>query len=529
MCSRTLTVNALPTCEITGNNAICAGGSTSFSGPAGMASYSWTGPGGFTANTQSTGTISTAGTYNLTITDSNGCSSMCSRTLTVNALPTCEITGNNAICAGGSTSFSGPAGMASYSWTGPGGFTANTQSTGTISTAGTYNLTITDSNGCSSMCSRTLTVNSLPTCLINQPSQPPICGTTGNSLTAAAGGATYAWSVSGAGWSVTAGQGTNTISYTAGTGTATFTLTVTGANGCTSTCTREVTCTTPQGEFCTLTQGAYGNRNGVFNGLRRDALIAQLLNGAPLTIGKSGVRSITFANNAASTVTCIIDSMPAGGTASAFPASLGNVSIPPSTCSALAPVTGGKGRFRNVLIGQTLALSLNLRLDTHGLGSWNLCGTFVTKRTLQDVGQTFTIPSSVLTALTNLGLPQTVNGLLELANRALAGQPTGGANLSNINAAVDAINTGFDECRILVSCNGSVVYLNAPNGLDWRSEESGRPADFAAFVNPLDSFGSIMNTRYPLGRETGVAAGFEAEPVYSFRDWLLPSLRNQRR
>jgi len=37
--------------------------------------------------------------------------------------------------------------------------------------------------------------------------------------------------------------------------------------------------------------------------------------------------------------------------------------------------------------------------------------------------------------------------VLELANRALAVLPTGGASLSDINAAVDAINRGFDECR----------------------------------------------------------------------------------
>src|SRR5262249_47444535 len=137
-CTRSLTVNSLPACDITGANTICQGGSTSFSGPAGMTTYAWTGPGGFTANTQSTGTISQAGTYTLTTTNASGCTSTCTRTLTVNSPPTCSITGNDTICQGGSTSFSGPAGMTTYAWTGPGGFTANTQSTGTISTAGTY-------------------------------------------------------------------------------------------------------------------------------------------------------------------------------------------------------------------------------------------------------------------------------------------------------------------------------------------------------------------------------------------------------
>src|SRR5262249_61690834 len=129
-CTRSLTVNPLPACDITGNNVICQSGSTSFSGPAGMASYAWTGPGGFTASTQSTGPISTAGTYSLTITNANGCQSTCTRSLTVNSLPACSITGNDTICAGGSTSFSGPAGAAPDPSTGPPGVLAGTPPTG---------------------------------------------------------------------------------------------------------------------------------------------------------------------------------------------------------------------------------------------------------------------------------------------------------------------------------------------------------------------------------------------------------------
>jgi hypothetical protein len=127
-------------------------------------------------------------------------------------------------------------------------------------------------------------------------------------------------------------------------------------------------------------------------------------------------------------------------------------------------------------LGQTIALSLNVRLDTDLL-SFELCNQFTTQKalpgpdgfcgteddvkdpgldgilgTLDDPIATFTIPQSVLTALSNLGLPNTVAGLLELANRALAGQATGGASLPDINWAVDAINRGFDKCRFLISC-----------------------------------------------------------------------------
>jgi hypothetical protein len=51
----------------------------------------------------------------------------------------------------------------------------------------------------------------------------------------------------------------------------------------------------------------------------------------------------------------------------------------------------------------------------------------------------------------------TVKGLLELANRALAGMPVGSASVADVNAAVDAVNRGFDECRMTVNCGTSTL------------------------------------------------------------------------
>ena len=42
---------------------------------------------------------------------------------------------------------------------------------------------------------------------------------------------------------------------------------------------------------------------------------------------------------------------------------------------------------------------------------------------------------------------------LKLATRALAGRATPGATISEINDAVDALNRGFDECRVPLDCN----------------------------------------------------------------------------
>jgi hypothetical protein len=128
-----------------------------------MSSYSWTGPGGFTASTRCTGAITAAGQYTLAIVDENGCRNTCNRTLTVDELPICTITGDDEICDGETTEFCGPAGLASYAWTGPGGFEASTQCV-TVGDAGTYTLVVRNAGGCESECSQTLTLEGCNCC-----------------------------------------------------------------------------------------------------------------------------------------------------------------------------------------------------------------------------------------------------------------------------------------------------------------------------------------------------------------------------
>jgi hypothetical protein len=205
-----------------------------------------------------------------------------------------------------------------------------------------------------------------------------------------------------------------------------------------------VTSTPPKQERCTFTQGFYGNCNGKFGGRTSLEIMDALITASnPLVIGGPG-RSVKFANGSEA---CIVSRLPAGGTAAALPSGLGNATIGSTTCQTSPVALPLKNdRFKNVLLGQTITLALNVRFDGD-LGSLGLCPIMVTER------KTDTIPSSVLSALTSLGLGKTVDGLLTLANRGLGGQSTGGASLTNINCAVDAINTGFDECALLISCD----------------------------------------------------------------------------
>ena len=206
-----LTENANPVPTITGTLSYCAGNSTTLTATAGYSSYSWS-PGG--QSTQSI--ITTAGTYDVTVTDANGCSgTSASVTVTENALPTPSITGSTEYCEGSNTSLDAGAGYVSYSWSSG----DNTQTA--IVTAGTYDVTVTDGNGCSNTsASVTVTENANPTPAISGTLE--YCAGANTTLDAGAGYSVYAWST---------GDNTQTAVVTAGS----YDVTVTDGNGCVGT------------------------------------------------------------------------------------------------------------------------------------------------------------------------------------------------------------------------------------------------------------------------------------------------------
>jgi gliding motility-associated-like protein len=169
-----------------------------------MASYSWTGPNGFTSNQQSpqvspSATLAMAGVYTLTVVDGNGCTNSANTTVVVNALPVVTASSNSPVCVGSPLNLTGgPAGMASYSWTGPNGFTSSQQSpqvspSATLAMAGVYTLTVIDGNGCTNSANTTVVVNSLPSPTAS--SNSPVCeGDILNLACLPNGMASYSWS-----------------------------------------------------------------------------------------------------------------------------------------------------------------------------------------------------------------------------------------------------------------------------------------------------------------------------------------------
>jgi hypothetical protein len=133
----TIVVNALPTATITANGptTFCQGGSVVLSAPL-ASSYLWS-----TGATSQQITVSSGGQYDLTL-NANGCSASASPVLvSVQALPSSNVTASGSLtfCEGGSVVLSAdPA--TSYAW-------SNGQTTQSITVAQTANITLTTSNG----------------------------------------------------------------------------------------------------------------------------------------------------------------------------------------------------------------------------------------------------------------------------------------------------------------------------------------------------------------------------------------------
>jgi hypothetical protein len=243
-------VDPLPVPTATANTPFTGGALNLIGGPDGMASYSWTGPNGFTSAVQNPAingvTDAAAGTYTLTVTNTAGCSASTTVAVTINTvnLPTAVA---NIPCAGGDLNLiGGPSAMASYSWTGPNGFTSSVQNptiTGvTAAAAGTYTLTVIYPTGGSASVTVDVIINPLPAPAIVGPD--PVCQSADNSTeiysTAAVAGRTYNWTVVGG---TLSGQGTNQIAVlwtTPGPGSVSVTETAI-STGCTATVTMDIT------------------------------------------------------------------------------------------------------------------------------------------------------------------------------------------------------------------------------------------------------------------------------------------------
>lgn len=216
--TKVLSVNVTPSVSITGNNVACQNSSQVYTG-VGAASYTFSVTGGVITSTTATTATVTWGSSNGTIsaigTNVSGCSSSAQLAVTVNSLPSSVISGSAQVCANNSSSYNVVSqGGASYAWTVTGGAISGAANGNSVNVnwgsagAGTVNVTVTSSLGCTSNRTMNVTINIQPTPSITGPAT--VCQNTNQTYSIVAiSGAAYNWAVTGG--NIVSGSGTNSI------------------------------------------------------------------------------------------------------------------------------------------------------------------------------------------------------------------------------------------------------------------------------------------------------------------------------
>jgi hypothetical protein len=328
-----VTVNPLPaTPAITagGPTTFCAGGSVALTSSSASGNQWFLNGNPIGGATNQAYNATSSGSYTVKVTGANTCTSAASSAtaVTVNpipATPTITPGGPTTFCAGGSVN------LTSSSASGNQWFLNGNVIVGAVNQAynaaasGTYTVTVTTS-GCSSAASAAIvTVNPKPNAAITAPISI-LTNSTGNaaSVANAGAGATYVWVLtSGA---ITAGGGTNGITFTAGgPGTLMLNVTVTTSAGCSDAKSANVTVALPP---VTLTSVSPG--------------LGTTAGGSPITINGSGFVSGAAVNvgGAAATNVVVVSAIKITAKTPAHAAGIVNVAVTNADTST-ATLTSG--------------------------------------------------------------------------------------------------------------------------------------------------------------------------------------------
>lgn len=365
--TKTATVNVLPLPTMTGSptitNSNCGGSNGSITGVnitgTGTLIYSWTNSTNSVVGTSANLSGQPAGTYNLLVTNGNGCTkSFGPYSITNPGAPTAPTASAsaNVICEGNSINLfaSAPSGV-TYNWSGPNGFSSSianpTIPNATPVMSGIYSV-YTSSAGCSGPASNvSVTVNPLPIASASS-AKPTYCP--GETVSLFAGSATsYTWTGPG-------GYTSNVQNPTIATPQAgNYTLVVSNAQGCKATSTVDVviynstvvSASASSNTVCVLTSfslNASGGTTYAWTGPNGFASTSQNPSIASAVLNASGVYSVVITNSLGCSVTQTVPVMvvPNGVLASTFP----------STYYGNAPLTVN---FTNASIGVTTTDNFN--------------------------------------------------------------------------------------------------------------------------------------------------------------------------
>ena len=299
-----------------------------------------------------------------------------------------------------------------------------------------------------------------------------------------------------------------------------YTVYVQDANGCNVTIQGNVT--VAEGPVCypyyTYSQGYYGQFNGVacirgVGGQQTAAFVARALGAQGMTLGNiltSGANAKYFVvPNTPTAIAQLIKIMSGGGSPNVL---VGGSTLP----SAVAPAQLKNGKINNVLLGQTVAMWLNINIPGNELGSFDLKGlkcktTIVTKEASSasscntpyagttEVSTAF--PQSVVNGLISRKLVKggtTVRDLVDMASEALgqSNKTIYNTSLTDINAALDAIVNAFHGgkyfARFAVEIPGCEIPAPATTKINVAS-----PVEEAAAVKVETSNAAVVVNAFP--------------------------------
>ncbi|MBP6391701.1 MAG: gliding motility-associated C-terminal domain-containing protein [Flavobacteriales bacterium] len=198
----------LPVVSLGPDVSLCAGDQVILDATTAGATYVWD-----NGSTSATRTVSTTGTYDVTVTVA-GCSAGDAIDVTVVPLPVVDLGPDVAICAGDQVVLDATTPGATYLWD-----NGSTGATRAVSSAGTFNVDVTV-NGCTATDAVDVSVNPLP--VIDLGPDQTICPGVQTTLDATTPGATYLWT----------GGGTAATLNVSSAGNYSVDVTV---NGCTTT------------------------------------------------------------------------------------------------------------------------------------------------------------------------------------------------------------------------------------------------------------------------------------------------------
>jgi uncharacterized protein YjdB len=323
-----VTINAKPAVTITGANSICIGSTTTLSPTTGG---TWTSSNASVATVTNGGVVTglAAGSATFTFTSTaTGCTSDPSSAISIAAKPVVSITGGTSICVASTSTLSPSTGG---TWASNNSAIATVTNAGVVTgvTAGNATFTFTNSTGCASNPTPTITIKAKP--VVSITGSASICVAATTTLSPTTGGT---WTSSNTAIATITNGGVVT-GVAAGSATFTFTNTTT-------------TCSETSGSITVSAKPVVSITGGT-----------SICVGSTSTLSPSTGGTWTSSNTAIATVTNggVVTGVAAGSTTFTFTNSTGCISLPTSAITIKAkPVVSIIG-YSTVCVGSTTKLS----------------------------------------------------------------------------------------------------------------------------------------------------------------------------